>query len=189
MTDRIFSNADGELFMRIAGAGYAIPIASVTDGIAVPDAVPDQSGHAGEFLTTDGTDIAWAATVAPVIVTFPFYKDSVDTSSGATMFTADRPYRVVSASEVHAARVTDSGGASFDIRKCTGTQSASSGSTVLGSTFDLTGTANTVVTATLTDTAANLLLDTGDRLMARVGVSIGTDGLVGGVVTVALEPA
>jgi len=41
MTDRIYTGADGKPYMRVAGAGYAIKLATVDDGIAVPDTRDD----------------------------------------------------------------------------------------------------------------------------------------------------
>lgn len=51
-------------------AANSITTAEITDGavtaakLAPGAAVPDQSGHAGQFLTTDGTNADWADTGA-----------------------------------------------------------------------------------------------------------------------------
>lgn len=103
------------------------------------------------------------------------------------IFIADRAYRVRSIAEVHAVAGTDAGAVTLQLRKCTGTQAPSAGVVLTTATFDLKSTANTVVTATLTGTTANLMLAAGDRLAADVtGV---LTSLAGGVVTIVLEAA
>jgi hypothetical protein len=80
---------------------------------------------------------------APVVLTIDLIVagDLIDQN----IFIADRNYTVEEVRWSHA--VAGSGGAaSVDVKKCTGTTAAASGTTVLGSTFDLTATANTVVT-------------------------------------------
>lgn len=54
--------------------------------------------------------------------------------------------------------VAGGAGAAVDVRKCTGTQAATAGTTVLTGTVALNGTANTPVAGTLTSTAATLQL-------------------------------
>lgn len=84
-------------------------------------------------------------------------------------FYADKPWEVIGVEEVHATAGTDVGAVTLDVKKCTGTQAPSAGATVLGTTFDMKGTINTVVKKTLgngglTTTAASRFLAAGDRL-------------------------
>jgi len=71
--------------------------------------------------------------------------------------------------EVHQTAGSDGGAVTLDIEKLTGTQAPAAGVSALASTIDLKGTANTVVTATLTDTIANKNLVIGDRVALKDG--------------------
>ena len=71
--------------------------------------------------------------------------------------------------EVHQTAGSDGSAVTLDIEKLTGTQAPAAGVSALGSTIDLKGTANTVVTATLTSTIANKNLVRGDRLALKDG--------------------
>lgn len=81
---------------------------------------------------------------APVVITVncPLNGDNVDQN----VFIADRAYHVQEVRESHAVAGNDAGAVSCDVKKATGTTAIASGTTVLGSTFDMKGTANTVVT-------------------------------------------
>jgi alcohol dehydrogenase YqhD (iron-dependent ADH family) len=79
-----------------------------------------------------------------------------------TAFIADRAYTVTKVRAVNTIAGTG-GAASVDVKKCTGTQAPASGTTMLTAAFDLTTTANTVTTPTLT-TGAVLTLAAGDRI-------------------------
>jgi hypothetical protein len=81
-----------------------------------------------------------------------------------TIFVADRAYEVIAIKEVHEVAGTDAGTVSLQPTKCTGTQSAASGAALTAAVINLKGTANTVVTPTLTSTTANLRLAAGDRI-------------------------
>ena len=66
--------------------------------------------------------------------------------------------------EVHQTAGSDAGAVTLTIEKLTGTQALDAGVSTLNSTINLKGTANTVVTPTLTQTTANRNLDIGNRL-------------------------
>lgn len=66
--------------------------------------------------------------------------------------------------EVHMTAGDDVGAVTLTIEKLTGTQALDAGVSTLNSTINLKGTANTVVTPTLTQTTANRNLDVGNRL-------------------------
>lgn len=125
---------------------------------------------------------------APVVisVSLPLNADSVDQD----LFIADRGYIVESVSESHAVAGTDAGAVTLDIKKATGTTAIASGTTVLGSTVNLKGTANTVQSKTRTNggivsTGASRLA-AGDRLGADVTGTI--TAVAGVVVTIVLTP-
>jgi hypothetical protein len=128
------------------------------------------------------------AKLSPVVLTvnLPLNGDAVDQN----VFIADRAYEVEAVRESHATAGSDGGAVTLDVKKATGTTAIASGTTVLGSTFDLKGTANTVVHKTkgnggVVATSVGRLAE-GDRL----GIDItGTITAVAGVqVTIVLKP-
>lgn len=113
--------------------------------------------YAEEFYGATGTSyVPLGRTV--VTLTLPEATDNVD----QPFFIADRAYKVVSVKEVHG--TAGGAGATVAVKKCTGTQAAASGTAIATAVFDLTATANTVVTGTLSATAADYTLAAGDRL-------------------------
>jgi hypothetical protein len=116
-----------------------------------------------------------------MIVTFPVSSATVDTN----VFVATGPVEVVGVSEVHTVAGDDVSAVTLDVTKCDGTEAPASGVTVLASTFDLKGTANTVVDKALTATKANRKLVSGERLGINITGTPTT--LAGGVVTIRLK--
>lgn len=101
-------------------------------------------------------------------------------------FTAPFPCQVVSIREVHTTAGSNGGAVTLVIEKLTGTQASDSGVSCMSSTINLKGTAETVQNAALTATAADLVLQRGDRLNLK---DAGTLTAVAGVcVTVELKP-
>lgn len=113
----------------------------------------------------------------------PFDANSVD----ATVFVADKPYRVLSVEEVHSVAGDDSGDVLMQVAKCTGTLAPQSGTDLLFAAISLKATANTVQSATLITTDASLELADGDRLAVHFGGYTLTT-LAGCNVTVVLIP-
>lgn len=101
------------------------------------------------------------------------------------IFIATGPCEVVGVSEVHTVAGTDAGAVTLDVTKCDGTEAPASGLTVLSSTIDLKGAANTVVNRTLTTTLADRKLVAGERLALNVTGTL--TGLAGGVVTIRVK--
>jgi hypothetical protein len=99
------------------------------------------------------------------------------------VFIADQAYQLISVAEVHS--VAGGAGATAAIMKCTGTQAASAGVNMLTAAFDLTTTANTNVSGTLSATAANTALAVGDRI--NIDFSGTITPLAGSVVVVTLR--
>jgi hypothetical protein len=87
-------------------------------------------------------------------------------------FIADADYELMRVDEVHGVLGTDGGAVTLDVEKLTGTQAVGGGVTMLGSTFNMKATINTVVsrkasltsTTGLTATKTNRLLKSGDRV-------------------------
>lgn len=101
-------------------------------------------------------------------------------------FTAPVKCEVVSVREVHATAGTDAGAVTGTIRRCQGTEAATAGDDLLGTTkINFKGTALTEQTPALTSTTANLILEPGDRL--SLDVTGTTTALAGVIVTVLLK--
>lgn len=101
-------------------------------------------------------------------------------------FTAPVKCEVVGIREVHATAGTDAGAVTGTIRRCQGTEAATAGDDLLGTTkINFKGTALTEQTPALTSTTANLILEPGDRL--SLDVTGTTTSLAGVIVTVLLK--
>ena len=102
-----------------------------------------------------------------------------------TLFIADTDYELLRAEEVHEVLGTDGSAVTLDIKKCTTTQAAASGTTMLSSTFNLKATVQTTQTKTrasgLTTTLANRRVASGNRIALDFG---GTMTAVAGVCVV-----
>ena len=101
-----------------------------------------------------------------VTVSIPGTNAATATNYGP-FFTARHPMEVLWVSEVHAVAGSDGSAVTLDIEKLTGTTAPGSGTSVLASTYDLKGTANTVVIKEGVDlslTGNNRQLNEQDRL-------------------------
>jgi hypothetical protein len=107
-------------------------------------------------------------------------------------FTAPVKCQVVTIREVHTTAGSDAGAVSGTIRRCQGTEAATAGDDLLGSTkIDFKGTALTeqkfdaADSGELTSTTANLTLEAGDRL--SLDVTGTTTALAGVILSVLLK--
>lgn len=106
----------------------------------------------------------------PVLVTFQAGPNAALLTAGdVTLFIADTDYELLKVQEIHETLGTDGSAVSVDIKKCTTTQAAASGTTMLASVFSLKATVNTVVTKSkslggLTTTLANRRVAAGNRI-------------------------
>lgn len=107
--------------------------------------------------------------------------NALDVSQG--IFIADRAYEVLSIKAVWG--VAGGLAAVLNVEKLTGTTAPGSGTALLASDIDLTATANTVVTGTLTSTGADLLLASGNRIGLKLGGTL--TGLVGCCLSIVLK--
>jgi hypothetical protein len=108
------------------------------------------------------------------------------TVADVQFWTAPVKCEVVAVREVHAVAGDDSGAVTGTIRRCQGTEAATAGDDLLGSTkINFKGTALTEQTPALTDTTANLTLDAGNRL--SLDVTGTTTNLTGVILTVLLK--
>lgn len=127
-----------------------------------------------------------AATRLPVT----FRQDANGVLADGCFFVADRAYTVVAIKESHAVAATATATPYLQITKDTGTQAPGTGTDLLTNNsnngFDLTGTANTVQSATLTTAAGALDLAAGDRLSADFSATGAP--LAGVTATVILTP-
>lgn len=63
----------------------AIGAQGLGDLISSASELPDQTGHNGEFLTTDGSDASWAAIPSPDLGDFTFTDGALDLDAGAVL--------------------------------------------------------------------------------------------------------
>lgn len=109
---------------------------------------------------------------APFLIEFQAGPNAaILTSPNTTIFIADTDYELLLAQEVHETLGTDGSAVTLDVVKCTTTQAAASGTTMLASTFNLKSTINTVVTKSrasgLTTTLANRRIASGNRIALK----------------------
>lgn len=159
---------------------------SVAAGFRKASSLPVGSGRSAsqvrfyneEFYGATGTNfVPFNRTV--VSVSLPTAAENID----QPLFIADRAYKVVSIKEAHG--TAGGAGAALVLKKCTGTQAAASGTAMHTGSIDLTATANTVVTPTLSATATDYTLAAGDRIAADYTGTI--TPLAGANVTIVLR--
>lgn len=108
--------------------------------------------------------------------------DAATAANYTHFFVADRPYKVLGVSEIHAVAGNDGGAVTLDLEKLTGTTAVGSGTALLNGTINLKGTA---LTAQHKDVKAPTTLAKGDRLSMKLA---GTPTAVSHViVTVAIQ--
>ena len=108
------------------------------------------------------------------------------TVADVQFYTAPVDCEVISIREVHAVAGDDGSDVTGTIRRCQGTEAATAGDDLLGTTkINFKGTALTEQTPALTDTTASLQLDAGDRL--SLDVTGTTTTLAGVIVTVLMK--
>lgn len=110
-----------------------------------------------------------SATLAGTAVQSNFTTKTFAINANATLATqafwiADREYFITGLSEVHAVAGNDSGAVTGYITKERGTQAPGTGVSVMTSTFNLKGTANTPQTGTVSTNNEYLRVAAGDRL-------------------------
>lgn len=142
-------------------------------------------------VDTDNVVRIGQTAISPLPQTVSFAIGANGSIGTTTFFIADRVYYIQSISEVHKTAGTNGSAVTAVITHEKGNTASGSGSTVMTTTFDLKGTANTVQTATLngqlnlsSDTV--LVLQPGDRLSFVPTGTLTT--LAGVVVTVVLTP-
>lgn len=116
------------------------------------------------------------------------------TTPNSAVFIADADYEVQSVAESHSVLGTDGSAVALDVVKCTGTQTAAQGTSLLASTFNLKATINTVVRKDqgnggllVTTAKSKLKLAKGDRLAFSFSGTL--TAVTGLCVTIVLLPA
>lgn len=184
-------SSEGEILPFVASAAITVgsEVYPAASGKVSSTTSGSRIGRAVKAAAADG-DIVQVLVLRSdsdrVVVTKTFNASSVDD----WVFVADRPYTVVSIKEVHSVAGNDGGTVTADVRKVTDVSApgAAAGSTVkefMSAALNLKSTANTTVTGTLSGTASDLDLATGDK----IGVNfIGTlTTLAGGVLVIELK--
>jgi hypothetical protein len=128
------------------------------------------------------------ARLAPNVikVMLPLNGDNVDQN----VFICDRPYVLEYVAESHATAGTDAGAVTLVVRKCTGTQAVTSGTSLQVTSIDLKGTANTVQVRSVPNgglvAEATRTFTTGDRVALDFTGTI--TALAGTCVTIVMRP-
>lgn len=114
-----------------------------------------------------------------------YYFTGTPAATDQVIFVAPHRLRVVAISEVHS--VAAGGASTLQVVKDTGTAAPGAGTDLLATPFDLNGTANTVQQGALSATAADLILEAGDRLAVDFANTIQSSA--GVCVTIGFVPA
>jgi len=103
-------------------------------------------------------------------LTIPFSLVSTLPATAANygnIFVADRNWRLIGARECHTVAGSDAGAVTLTLEKLTDTQALDAGVTMLASTFNLKGTADTEQAVGPSATVANARLKPGDRVALK----------------------
>lgn len=174
VANAIFVDSDDDQLKFTTGSSGSTTVDVVTE--TQTQTLTNKTLGAGTVITTEPTG---AGAVVRVGSTMQANAQAVDHH----FFIADRAYSLVAVREIHSTAGTDAGAVTLDVKKCTGTQAPSAGTTVLTATFNLKGTADTVNAGTIVATT----LAVGDRLAVDI---TGTTTSVAGVnVSVVLQTA
>lgn len=157
-------------------------ITAVNAALTEAGLLTDLADSESEVATAVG-DVATDAARIVLAVHIQSAASAVDQN----VFVADRAYQVVSITESHAVAGTDGSAVTLDVKKCTGSQAPSAGTSMFfAGTISLKGTANSATTMSLTGTTATLQLAAGNRIAFDI---TGTPtSYAGGVVTIVLRP-
>ena len=157
-------------------------ITAVNAALTEAGLLTDLADSESEVATAVG-DVATDAARIVLAVHIQSAASAVDQN----VFVADRAYQVVSITEVHAAAGTDGSAVTLDVKKCTGSQAPSAGTSMFfAGAINLKATANSVTSMSLTGTTATLQLAAENRIAFDI---TGTPtSYAGGVVTIVLRP-
>jgi hypothetical protein len=138
------------------------------------------------FDNADAISVGGSPVPQRVMLRKEFNANSVDD----WVFIADRAYTVVSIKEVHSVAGNDASAVTLDVRKVTdasapGAAASSTVKELLSSALNLKSTANTVVTGSLTATAADLDLAAGDKIGLNFAGTL--TSLAGGLLVIELK--
>lgn len=156
-----------------------------------------------ELLENDVLSVNFTGTLtslAGVVVTLSLWPNAYPTAvycmqangslADQAFFVAPRPLKISSIKCKFSVAGTNGSAVSLQVEKCTGTTAPGSGTNLLTNNsdagFNMKGTPNVVQSGSLSATAADLLLDTGDRLAVDFAGTL--TALAGVVVTVAFDP-
>jgi hypothetical protein len=117
--------------------------------------------------------------------TFPVIYREKSSQSTQSIFLADAAYQVIAIEEVHSTAGSDGGTVTISFSKDTGTTAPGAGTGLVTAALSLKTTANTPQAATLSATAADLVMAAGDRLAVVYSGTL--TALVGVVVVVTLK--
>lgn len=134
------------------------------------------------LVVTTADKLTVGGVIVPQTKTLSFPLNALNIAVSSALFVADEAYQITS---VKASWGVASVSMVFDIEKLTGTTVPGAGTSLLQSTIDTSGAANTVNTGSLTGTTADLQLAVGNRIGIKISGTI--TSLVGMVLTLTLK--
>jgi hypothetical protein len=138
----------------------------------------------GTFAVTTADALTVGGTIVPQAISVSLGNLGASSASGDAVFIANRAYQVTAVRAVWSH--VGGSSAAATVEKLTGTTAPGAGTAILQSAFDLTSTANTVGTGTLSATTGNLQLAAGDRLGVKLSGTL--TALTGLNITIHLKP-
>jgi len=116
-----------------------------------------------QFSVATADKLKVNSVIVPQTISLQYIIDpTIYPNNSDNLWIADNSYQLTGASIVYSAN--DNTGATLQIQKLTGTTAPGGGSNLFQSALALDGTINTVLTATLTATTANLQFTSGNRM-------------------------
>jgi hypothetical protein len=152
-----------------------LALAESTSAVGIPQIIALTPGDRLSFVPSAGTltslaGVCLACSFAPWgLSNFFQYNLNANGSLGTQMFAnIDRPGLTVTGAKLYfSAAGTDAGTVTIDITQDTGTGAPGSGTSILSAPVSLKQTAGTTYSLTLSATAANLILTSGNRLSVK----------------------
>ena len=146
---------------------------------------PEDESPEEPFFSQDQFDYRNLNGKLPILLHVRVPGDQAATAANyGVFFISSLPLQIISVREAHESAATSG---FLHIEKLTGTTAPDAGLVVTNDTFDLSGTANTVVTGSLSSVFTSRLLVRGDRLALRD--SGGLSGSSGVTVTLEMLPS
>lgn len=160
------ATASTRLYANVSGTWTALNVADfAANGLTI--------AASKTLAVTTADKLLVGSVIVPQLIYKSFQWSIATQMVSSSLFTAERALQLVAAYEVHG--VVAGQACKLLVEKCTSTTAPGSGTALLTNNtntgFDMTATANTVQTGTLTATTADLQFAAGDRCSVKWGTS------------------